>query len=57
MNEAVRNCEDGSILQLSETPELLCSGFDRPEKDIAVRAHKSVWNPLSYELLQHLTLS
>lgn len=43
LEETTKICSDCSIstIQLSETPEPLCSDFDRPEKGVAVKAHKT----------------
>ena len=43
LDETIKVFEDadGSIMQLSEIPEPLCSGYNRPEKDIAIKGHKT----------------
>ena len=43
LEETIKRFQDGCT---TEVPELLCSGYDRPKKDVAVKAHRSRFGAL-----------
>ena len=41
LRETVKVCEEGSSVELPEAPEPLCSGYERPQKIVAISQHKT----------------
>ena len=41
IEETIKRFKDGNVATPSEVPEPLCSEYERPEKDTAIKQHRS----------------